>query len=139
MTELSMEKLVKSEPATGNGLNEIADKLVIIETLYILAASPASPRDVVSRLKSIFGFDSNEDQVVEVLGGLADRNLIRKFSNLPDQTLSLKLLSESFSITPLGLKKLGEWLESLSEITLTMQLGLNQRLVVAKEKLSTLD
>jgi len=134
-----MEKLVKSEPATGNGLNEIADKLVIIETLYILAASPASPRDVVSRLKSIFGFDSNEDQVVEVLGGLADRNLIRKFSNLPDQTLSLKLLSESFSITPLGLKKLGEWLESLSEITLTMQLGLNQRLVVAKEKLSTLD
>jgi len=134
-----MEKLVKSEPATGNGLNEIADKLVIIETLYILAASPASPRDVVSRLKSIFGFDSNEDQVVEVLGGLADRNLIRKFSNLPDQTLSLKLSSESFSITPLGLKKLGEWLESLSEITLTMQLGLNQRLVVAKEKLSTLD
>ena len=134
-----MEKLVTSEPATGNDLNEIADKLIIVETLYILAASPASPREVVNRLKSIFGLDSNENRVIGVLGGLADRNLIRKFSNFPDQTLSLNLSSESFSITPLGLKKLGEWLESLSEITLTMQLGLNQRLVVTKEKLLTLD
>jgi hypothetical protein len=134
-----MEKSVPSELTNGHDLNEIADKLVVVETLYILAPNSASPREVVGRLKNIFGFDSNGDRVMAVLESLAARNLIRKSSNFADQSPSLNLLSESYSITPHGLRKLGEWLESLSEITLTMQLGFNQRLVACEESLSSGD
>jgi hypothetical protein len=54
-----MEKLVTSELAKGDDLDEIADKLVVVETLYILAANPASTDEVGGRLKNIFGLDPN--------------------------------------------------------------------------------
>jgi len=50
-----------------------------------------------------------------------------------NQQVSDNFSQESFSITPLGLSLLSEWIESLSEITLTMQLGLNQRVITAEE------
>lgn len=83
MVELRMEKLVTSERTMGHDLNEIADKLVIVEILYILAANPASTREVGSSLKTIFGLDSDGDRMAEVLESLVARNLVRKFSNFP--------------------------------------------------------
>ncbi len=129
LAELSLENPAKSISEKERGANEIADSLVGVEALYILAANPATTREVVSRLRTNFGLDAETDQIRPVLANLITRKLIRNFGSLPGQVTPL----DSFSITPLGLSTLSKWLESLSEITLTMQLGLSQRLVVAEE------
>jgi hypothetical protein len=126
-----MGELVVSESTKSRGVNEISDKLVEVETLYVLASKPVALQDLVSRLRTIFAFESNIDGVNEVLEQLQSRKMVRRFSYYP--TTAIGSGQESFSITPLGLSKLGEWLESLSEITLTMQLGLDQRIMVAED------
>jgi len=124
------ELIVSSESTKSHEASEIVDKLVEVETLYVLASKPAALPDLVSRLRTIFGFESNLG-ISGVLEELQSRKLIRKFSNYPSTVVGSG--QESFSITPLGLSKLSNWLESLSEITLTMQLGLDQRITVAQD------
>jgi len=112
--------------------DEIAESLITVETLYIIASNPVSLRELTGRLKTNFGMNVSADQVNQVLENLVEGRMIRKFVNIPGNGTAETGL-EAFSITPLGLSRLSKWLESLSEITLTMQLGLNQRLASAEE------
>jgi len=110
-------------------IQEIAVKLDTVEVLYVLALRPANISNLGDRLKSTFGFEMDSSRITDVIEILHSSGLIRKFSNYLDESQALRSPQEAFSITPLGLSKLAEWIESLSEITLTMQLGLDQRIV----------
>jgi hypothetical protein len=89
--------------------------------------------ELTAQLRTTFGLETTSNVVKENLVDLRSRKLVRSFSNHPNQQLADNFPYESFSITPLGLSTLSEWIESLSEVTLTMQLGLNQRVSIAEE------
>ncbi len=114
---------------------EITQKLADVEILYILASKPKSLTELTARLKKTFGLETTSAVVKENLLDLRLRKFVRSFSNHPvaNQSVADNFHHESFSITPLGLSTLSEWIESLSEVTLTMQLGLDQRVTVAEE------
>jgi len=114
---------------------EITQKLAGVEILYILASKPKTLTELTAQLKTTFGLETVSTAVVENLLDLRSRKFVRSFSSHPilNQPAADNSSHESFSITPLGLSTLSEWIESLSEITLTMQLGLNQRVTIAEE------
>jgi len=86
-------------------------------------------------LKTTFGLETVSAVVKEKLLDLKSRKFVGSFSNHPisNQHVADNLPYESFAITPVGLSTLSGWIESLSEVTLTMQLGLNQRVTIAEE------
>lgn len=123
--------LINREQQYSHKGQEIAGKLDVVEVLYVLASKPAIVLDLNGRLKAAFGLEMDFSRVGEVVEILDSRRLIRKFSNYSNESQSIP--QEALTITALGLSKLGEWIESLSEIALTMQLGLDQRIVVSRE------
>jgi hypothetical protein len=130
LAELSLQNPVTTEP---HEMNEIAQILYDVEVLYILAPKPLSLNQLVNRLKTTFGLETNPIELKRVLDLLDSRRVVRMLSNYSsDNTLS-GVSQESFCVTPLGLSTFGRSLEALAEITLTMQLGLEQRVVVAEE------
>jgi hypothetical protein len=113
---------------------EISQKLCDVEILYILASNPKTLETLVGRLKTIFGLETVTKVVLDRLTELMSHKLVISFSSrLEGQKVDGNYSHESFSLTPLGLNALSEWIEALSEITLTMQLGLDQRIMVAEE------
>jgi len=130
LAELSWEDPVAR---VSNVQYEIAQKLYEVEVLYILASKPLSLNQLVDKMKTTFGLVTNPVELKRVLDMLDSGRLARKFSGYPKDNPPIGVSQESFSITPLGLRKFGHSLEALAEITLTMQLGLEQRVVVAEE------
>jgi hypothetical protein len=128
LAELSMGNFVGTK--SPSDLGDVASRLTEIEVLYAVASKPLSAQDLVGRLETTFGLETDIASIGEVLSGLVDLGLIRRFSNSSYPNPSSR---ESFSITPTGITKLSRWIESLSEITLTMQLGLHQRIAIAEE------
>ena len=114
---------------------EIARKLTEVEILYVLACKPKTLSELAAQMETTFGLETMDGMVTENLLTLKSRKFVRSFSNQPiaNQSDSNDFAFESFSITPLGLSILGQWIESLSEITLTMQLGLHQRVAIVNE------
>ena len=127
-----MEYLIAPESEITK-TDEIAENLITVEILYIIAANPTSAREMIARLKTNFGLVAEADHVNVHLENLIVERMIRKFATIPGQDASAGVSQEAFSITPFGLSNLGRWLESLSEITLTMQLGFKQRLASAED------
>jgi hypothetical protein len=128
LAELSMGNLVGSK--TPSELSDVASRLTEIEVLYAVASKPLSAQDLVDRLETTFGLETDIVSIGVVLAGLVDSGFIRRFSSSGYPNPSSR---ESFSIAPTGITKLSRWIESLSEITLTMQLGLHQRIAIAEE------
>jgi hypothetical protein len=113
---------------------EISQKLCDVEILYILSSNPKTLETLVGRLKYIFGLEIGTKVVLDRLTELILQKLVISFSSrLEGQQIGGNYSHESFSLTPLGLNTLSQWIEALSEITLTMQLGLDQRIMVAEE------
>lgn len=133
MAGLIEEDLISHGQQDSRKGQEIACKLDIVEVLYVLASKPGTVSDLNSRLRATFGFEMEFSRSREVIEILDSRKLVRKFSNYQSENHSAVSSQEAFSITPAGLTKLDEWLQSLSEITLTMQLGLDQRILVSEE------
>lgn len=123
MTELDTSDLLLADKING-GEFELSHKLSDIEILFLLASRPHSLSNLADQLKSTFGSDLAPDMVFGIVDELITQGLVRRYSNIYEET------SSSYSITPLGLSKLAERLESLSEIVLKMQLGLNQQVLV---------
>jgi hypothetical protein len=113
--------------------DEVANKLMEVEILYILASRPAATGELVAQLKGTFGLETDSTQVGQMIEKLDTLRWIRKFSSFEADGSLSGSIREAFSITPMGLAKLGGWIESLSEIALTMQLGLHQRVVVDED------
>ncbi len=128
-----MGNLLAPDELDPRAVSEIAAKLTEVEVLYILASKPAAVAELLGRVRNTFGLEADPIQIEDVVDTLDSRKLIRRFSSFPGETSHVGPSEESFSITLLGLVKLGKWIESLSEIAIIMQLGLNQRVVVAKD------
>jgi hypothetical protein len=130
-----MGKLVTPLRDDSLEVNEVAGKLIEVEVLYVTSSKPAKLHELAGRLKATFGLDAKPHEINEAIESLESQRVIRRLSNYPidASTHSIEISTDTFSITPLGLGKLGDWIESLSEIVLTMQLGLDQRVLVSNE------
>jgi hypothetical protein len=131
LPELGLEYLIAPESEVTK-TDEIAESLVTVEILYILASNPASQLQILNRLRTNFDLIADADRVKKVMEELIAGRMIGNsqiFSGMNPSRRHRKLSRLRLS----GLSKLSELLESLSEITLTMQLGLNQRLASAEE------
>jgi hypothetical protein len=127
-----MENILDSSSELGfSRINEISEKLIGIEVLYVLASKPCGNSELASRLMTTFGFEVDSKTLEDVIEELESLHLVGGSSNYsgnkPLDTHDL------FSVTSLGMTKLREWIESLSEITLTMQFGLHQRLATPQQ------
>jgi len=118
------DRKLPTEEKHSRGSGEIAAKLIEVEVLYGFAPKPFTISELSNRLQTSFGLETDRTSLEETVDNLVSDGLLRNFSNYSADP------EKFFSITPDGLSKLGEWIESLSEITLMMQLGLHQRIAM---------
>ena len=126
VVEISEFDSAKAEPLSrqsdpSSTAKNIAHQLLDVELLYLLNLRPESLRGLSRYLITAFGIDPGATSIFTRLKALERSGLVMV---LPEQASS----GEIYAISPLGTQKLGEGIESLSEISLTMQLGLCQKL-----------
>ena len=122
-----------SEYSTAPALEskQIVNRLADAEMLYILSFQPMTIRGLIDNLRKMFGLSITPASARDILSNLEAENVVSAFR----RPMSAEPIEESepdvYGITPNGLKLLRECIDSLSEISLTMQLGFNQKLVKA--------
>ncbi|MDA4110999.1 MAG: hypothetical protein OK439_00560 [Thaumarchaeota archaeon] len=130
MTEMTMGML-PTIVGDSERVDCLQEKLIDVEILYILTSKPTNISELKNNLNSTFGLKVDISALSEKLAELESEKLVRWFQLQPTGSKSALngLVEKSFSVTPKGLITLQGWIESLSEITLTLQLGLNQRVI----------
>jgi DNA-binding PadR family transcriptional regulator len=117
-----------AELSTGTSPDsqELVQRLADLEILYILSFQPMKLNGLVDSLRTAFDLSASRATVREILANLEAENLIAAFRESAEHKDSS---DDVYGIAPIGLKLLKRYIESLSEITLTMQLGFSQMLV----------
>lgn len=106
---------------------QLVQRLADVEILYLLSFQPLKLNNLVQSLRTTFDFTSGKNTVRQILANLEAEGLVAAFrkenGELGDSSEDL------FGISPVGLRLLKIYVDSLSATALTMQLGFNQKLM----------
>lgn len=106
---------------------QIVQRLAGVEILYALSFQPMKLDGLIESARRTFGLAFGSGTLHEILANLEAEGLV---AVLRKELQSDKDSSEDvYGITSVGLKLLKEYIESLSQMTLTMQLGFDQKLL----------
>jgi DNA-binding PadR family transcriptional regulator len=116
---------ISSDSESSNLIRRIAD----VEILYVLSSKPMSAKNLIEALKTTFELSISSGITRELLANLASEDKVAVFRRTGSSESAS--FDDIYGTTQRGLKLLKESVESLSEIVLTMQLGFNQKLLLA--------
>ena len=123
LSELSNAPSLKSK--------QLAHQLADAEVLYVLSFQPITIRNLMDNLRKTFDLSITSASANEILLVLEAENMVSAFQRPISVESKDGSDADVYVVTPNGLKLLRECIESLSEISLTMQLGFSQKLVRA--------
>lgn len=109
----------------------VAHQLIEVEILYLLSYQPMTGSSLNDSLRRIFDLRVSLSELSGKLRYLEKEGLVKSVVSFGNGVGNKDHTSieSGYSITPLGSKALATYIESLSTVALTMQLGLNQKLV----------
>lgn len=114
--------------ATSPDSEQLIQRLADVEILYILSYQPMKLNNLVDSLRATFDLSFGQASVYEILANLESESLVAVFRKT-ESSVHSESSDDVYGITPAGLKLLKGHIESLSSITLTMQLGFGQKLI----------
>ena len=120
MSELSIVQSLES--------TQLAQRLADVEILCLLSFQSMTINYLTDSLRTTFGLSISLPAVGEILSQLEIDYAIEPIRKVgsPEPNISS---DKVYAITTRGLKLLKEYIGSLSEIALTMQLGFNQKII----------
>jgi DNA-binding PadR family transcriptional regulator len=119
-----------NEPATIRDLQSklVSQRLADAEILYVLSFQPMKIMNLIDSLRTTFDLSVTHEVALDIISNLESGKLLAAFRKTGESEMG-DSSDDVYGITPYGLKLLKEFVESLSQIALTMQLGFNQKLV----------
>lgn len=100
--------------------NNIASQLLDVEIMYLVNQGPKRLSEIRTALAKVFGIEPEMTTITLRVRELTAKGFVMKLETNGDAI---------YALTSEGHHLLGEFIESISQIALTMQLGLNQKLV----------
>src|SRR5579872_4767792 len=107
----------------------VAHQLLDVEILYLLSGKPESVHGIARSLASTFGLSETATTLFARTAFLKSEELLQVISS---SAMDGDRSAECYTITPLGIENLSSWIDTLAEITLTMQLGTSEKLALAE-------
>jgi hypothetical protein len=111
---------------------KIVGNLQKTEVLYVFASRPGTVSEAIDRLNRAFGLNPKTEGITEIVDAFVSRGLIKEFPESSHELEQENSSKRSYVITTLGASLLRESIDALSEVILTMQLGLNERFIAAQ-------
>lgn len=126
---LSQEFETQFSSRRSTRLEIVAHQLLDVEILYLLSRKPESMQGITRSLSSTFGLIVTPATVFARTTFLKSEGLVQMILR---SAIGPDLSGECYTITPQGIEILSSWIDSLAEITLTMQLGINEKIALAE-------